>query len=314
MVDWIQPMEPISQPYVILSDDFIHQIKWDGIRGLSYIEKGSIRVFTKSGRERTGFYPELDEIPSLLKAKQAVLDGEIISLNDSGKPFFQLVQVRERVNDSSKVSYYAKKYPARYIVFDILMYDGKNLTHLPLKDRKAILSDVLRQSQNIAITDDFLNGEALFALMKEKSWEGIVSKRISSPYTGGKNHAHWYKTKMLKKLLAIVCGLSMKDNHPNSLILGIYQNQGFVYIGNASIGLTQEHFRLLKESIPLLETNKSTFNRNIPGLKTVIWLKPLLTCWVGFLEWTNDGSLRHPKILGFSSCKPEEANGMEFME
>lgn len=313
-MDWIEPMEPILRPDVVQGAEWIHQVKWDGVRGLCRVEDASIRVFTKSGRERTGFYPELDELPMLMKAKSAYLDGEIVIFDESERPSFHLMQARERLGDLSKVAFYMRNHPARYIVFDIMMLDGKDLTMLPLRQRRAVLNERLSPGQNTVTTDDFSDGDALLALMKKKNWEGIVSKRATSPYSGGKNHRDWYKTKLLKKILAVVCGLSMKDDRPNSLILGISHNEDWSYIGKVSLGLTEKHFQLLWEKVPVMEAQKSPFTTKPADVRDVIWFKPILTCWVCFLEWTNDGSLRHPKIIGFSDASPSEANGKEFAE
>lgn len=302
------------RPDVVTGCQWIHQVKWDGVRILCRVENGKIRLFTRNRRERTGFYPELDEIPGLLRARSAWLDGEIIVLDQNQKPSFYHVLIRERLGNAARASFYARRNPVRYIVFDILDLDGKDLRSYPLRQRKAILEERLAPGRNVAITDDFSDGDALLALMKQKGWEGIVSKRADSPYTGGKNHRDWYKTKLHKKLLAAVCGLSMKDGAPGSLLLGIRPDKEWIYIGKASSGMTQEHFRLLRENMGFLVSERPPFPIKASGMGDIVWFKPLLTCWVSFLEWTHDGVLRHPKILGFSRSSPDEADGTEYAE
>lgn len=309
-MEWIQPMEPILQSKIASGDEWIHQIKWDGIRGISYIEDGKLSLFTKRGRERTPYYPELHTINELLNVDQAILDGEIIVLNDKGKPSFEQVLIRERINKQSNLNYYTNNYPVKYIVFDILALDGEDLRRRTLAERKNILKNNLKQNQTIAITDDFKDGEKLISLMKKKGWEGIVSKKIDSYYFPGKHHHVWLKTKINKKMLTVVCGLQWKNGFPNSLLLGVFQNNKLYYIGKASIGLKQSDFKLLKEHGSQLEQKDSPFTDNLK-IKDVTWLKPVLTCWVQFLEWTKDKQLRHPQIIGFSSEKPEEADGKE---
>jgi bifunctional non-homologous end joining protein LigD len=187
---------------------------------------------------------------------------------------------------------------------------------MPLFKRSSLLRDSLRPSSRVSITDDFDDGISLFSLMKEKGWEGIVSKRKESPYLPGKGHNEWFKTKLSRKILAIVIGLTLKEGYPNSLVLAISGDEGLVIIGRASIGLTQEHFRLLKDNIPALKAKESPFGVKPVSreMRDVIWLTPRLTVWVSFLEWTSDGGLRHPKILGFSAEGPEKATGKEFVE
>ena len=312
-MEWIDPMEPILRPDVITGNQWIHQVKWDGIRGLCRVENGKLRIFTRNKRDRTDFYPELDEITEKLQAKSAWLDGEIVVFDQNQKPSFYHVLTRERVGDPSRVSLYSKQSPARYIVFDIMSLDGKDLRSHPLRQRKAILEEKLAPGQNVAVTHDFSDGDALLNLMKQKGWEGIVSKRADSPYIGGKKHKDWYKTKLHKKLISAVCGLSMKGGVPVSLLLGIKPHGEWLYIGKASLGLTREHFRLLQENMEFLISESPPFPVT-SGAGDMVWFKPILTCWVSFLEWTNDGSLRHPKILAFSKSSPDEADGTEYIE
>ncbi len=306
-------MEPISTKKLIIGSDWIHQIKWDGIRGLTYIDGDNLRVYTKNGNERTAYYPELSDARKLVKANRAVLDGEIIILSDDGRPSFHRSLIRERVTSTGKVKYYMAKYPALYAIFDILYLEDKPVTSLPLHDRREILLSIVEQGQSIMITDDFTDGQGLFELMKQKSWEGIVTKNINSPYLPAKEHSAWYKLKTIKKLLAVVCGASLKASLPNSLILGVNREDGLSFIGKASLGLTQNDLYLIKEHIPKLKSNASPFQEP-PRLKEpdVVWFAPVLTCWVSFLEWTNDGVLRHPKILGFASSSPKDADGREW--
>ena len=309
-------MEPISIPDIMTGEDWIHEIKWDGIRGLSYIQNGQLKVYTKRRNERTAFYPELSEITTLLDAKQAVLDGEIVIFDNDGNPSFYSSLVRERVKDLKKVGYYSELYPAKYILFDIMSYNDRDLTRTPLAERKKILESAVVRSSNITLTDSFANGEELYELMKAKSWEGIVSKNKGSRYISGKTHGLWFKTKLSRKMLAVVGGIQWNSDMPNSLLLGVYRENSLIFIGKASLGLNQEQLYLLKEQSASLGLKECPFSKeSLTGAKgDFTWFNPILTCWVHFMEFTNDGQMRHPKILGFSSSKPEEANGKEYVE
>jgi bifunctional non-homologous end joining protein LigD len=321
-MDWIPPMEPISTKSLITGQEWVHQIKWDGIRGLTYYDSESkvgksLRIFTKKGRERTDFYPELHRIQDLIRGKNAVLDGEMVVLGEDSKPAFQLSLIRERVGNPDRLVYYTRKYPVMYVLFDILYLNGQLLTGKPFEKRMEILRNTIREDSNIAVTDDFNDGRGLFELMKKKNWEGIVSKKLGSPYLTAKNHKAWYKYKTMRKILTAVCGIQLKDNYPNSLILGIYKEGEWVYVGKASLGLTQKDLKYLKEYSDTQRVETFPFSgsprRYGPDLAgSIAWLKPAVTCWIGFLEWTNDGVLRHPKILGFTSQKAEEADGKEW--
>jgi bifunctional non-homologous end joining protein LigD len=307
----IKPMEPILSTNIIEGNNFIHQIKWDGIRGITYIEKNNYKVFTKNGNERTSFYPELNEIIDLFKGNSGIVDGEIIVLDDNARPTFNYILNRERIRTTSKINYYAKKYPVKYIIFDLLYLDGEDLRDYSLEERINILNETIKKSSVITITDSFSNGNKLYQLMEEKNYEGIVSKNINSRYISGKKHGMWFKTKILKKMLTVIGGIKWNNGCVKSLLLGIYSEGDIIYVGNASIGLKQSDMRLLKEFRNSISADKSPFS-NLSKGEDILWLKPILTCWVSFLEWTNTNSLRHPKIIGFSSEKSINANGEEF--
>jgi len=309
----IKPMEPVLSSKIIEGDDWIHQIKWDGIRGLIYIYNGGLRIFTKRGKERTGYYPELNELLKLFKGNSCILDGEMVALNDEGKPSFERSLTRETVKSLNKVEYYKKKYPVNYIIFDLLNLNDKDLRKEPLRVRRELLVSNLDRNSNITITDDFQSGKELFDLMVKKGWEGIVSKNINSQYLGGKNHRDWYKTKIIKRMLTVIGGIQWKRDVPKSLLLGIYREGKLYYVGHASGGLKQRDFRILKDNIHTLQQIKNPFI-NLKNDETITWVKPLLTCWVTFFEWTSSGHLRHPQIVGFSNKAPEEADGREFSD
>lgn len=330
-------MEPITTRTMVCGPEWTHQIKWDGIRCLSYFDSSSfngesLRLFTKSGRERTGFYPELSQLENMLQGRNVVLDGELVVLGDDSKPTFQLSLARDRVKSMEKLPYYTRNYPVIYVIFDILYLDDQELTQLPLNQRRELLYKTIRTESiythskqtdynqlvsNIIITDDFNDGLGLFELMKRKNWEGIVSKRLDSTYLPAKNHKSWYKFKAMKKILAAICGIQLKNSFPNSLIMGINQEGKWTYIGKASLGLTQEDLKNLKDysevknngECPFPEAIKQ-YGRELSG--PITWLEPEITCWISFLEWTNDGVLRHPKILGFTNHKTGEADGREW--
>jgi len=310
-------MEPVLTSKIITDDQWIHQIKWDGIRGITYLHKDNLKdahlqVFTKSGRERTSFYPEIQDIITLFQGNQAILDGEIVVFNPEGKPSFHLALHRDQLQTKQKIPLYMKEYPAHYVVFDLLFLNGKDLRQLPLKQRKTILRSHLDTNARIGISEDFTDGVKLYQQMKEKNLEGIVSKKHSSMYLAGKKHAVWFKTKVMKKVLTVVGGVSLKSGFPHSLLLGIYtSNHTLHFVGKASSGLTQYDFNLLRDYSSSLLQEQSPFTPK-SKIKDVLWYKPLLTCWVSFLDWTDHKHLRHPKILGFSDEAAFSANGKEF--
>lgn len=295
---------------VVTGDDWVHQVKWDGIRGLCYVERDRIRLFTRSGRERIDWYPEIAPIGRMLDCREAVLDGELIVLDEAGKPSFYHVMSRERVKRKERLVQYTEKYPVQYMVFDILYKDGRDLRTTSLSSRKEILDKALHGDGMIQAVADYHDGEALFSAMKEKGMEGIVSKRLSSLYIGGKKHREWFKTKIKKRLLCVVCGVKLKDGEIKSLILGVHQNGHLIPVGNVSTGLSYKDRTLLAQAFSRLQMKESPFGAEIRE-RDVIWFQPYLTALVVYMEREPQGGLRHPVLEGFSARKPEEAVGEE---
>ncbi len=286
-------MEPIALPEVA-AGDFIHQIKWDGIRGVSVLENGAVSVFTKSGNDVTAAYPELGALKDGMDAKQAVLDGEIVVFVDGRPSFYHALK---RGNAGA-----GPAYPARYVVFDLLMLDGKDLRGEPIERRQALLKSRFSGRASMALADGFDDGEALFALMKKRNMEGIVSKRRGSVYSAGKNHSDWFKTKVVKKMLCAVTGVHFSGGQAASLSLGVYRGGALVPVGRASLGLTQDDLRVLADYARREGERTGRDDMRV---------EPRLTCWVRFSEWTPQMTLRHPVLLGFADKAPAEAQGEE---
>ena len=290
-------MEPVRVPQVVTEPGFAHQIKWDGVRGVALVESGSVRVFGKSGRESTAQYPELAALARQTDAAQAVVDGEIVAFVD-GKPSFYHVLKRSRSYGGPGAS----RWPVRYIAFDLLELNGRNLRSLPLVERQQLLRAHFTPSPVAALADDFADGEALYALMKRENMEGVVSKRLDSSYTAGKAHNNWFKTKTARKMLCAVTGLRMNNDQPASLELAVYRDGVLTPVGHAGSGLSDETRRLLLDY---------TLKESSCVGGDVMRVLPQLTCWVKFAEWTADGTMRHPVLLGFSDRPAEEATGEE---
>lgn len=319
-MNWITPMEPVSIQHVKQEKGFLHEIKWDGIRGMVYLQAGAMRIFTKKGNERTGFYPELSPLEKELGTREVVLDGEIVVLDTTGQPSFHNVLVRETVKSKRNLQYYLRNYPVKYMMFDILMSGGKLLTNRPLSERKQMLEQVVAPiaaaSDTFYISQTYDNGVELYDVMKQKNMEGIVSKKLNSHYIPGKKHEEWFKTKFTKKMLCIIGGIIWKDKLPNSLLMGVRNEEGskLIYMGRASLGLKDSDLLLLKQYKNDLLQEECPFELSV--IKDVnrtgdelTWTVPALTCWVSFLELSNDGVFRHPKILGFTNIPINEANG-----
>lgn len=313
-MEWIEPMKPILSNKIIEGDEWSHEIKWDGIRGLVYLDRGhdEFAIKTLKGKDRTAFYPELNCLNELVNYESVILDGEIVVLDENLRPTFSRSLIRENVSSQSKINYYKTMYPVNYIIFDILYADGKKLTNLPLYKRREYLNGIKRNN-TVAINNIYEDGHWLFELMQQKAWEGIVTKDINSEYYPDKKHSSWYKTKLTRIMQVVVGGLQMKGDKPNSILVGIYINRTTLsYVGKVSLGLTSTDIELLASNVAFLQQDKCPFSEMPKKSEDVyVWIKPTLTCKVSFLEYTEQGNMRHPKIIGFTNINPLEATGIE---
>jgi bifunctional non-homologous end joining protein LigD len=307
MISLFPLMEPNLVQQVPDDPSFIYQVKYDGIRILCSVTPESIELYTKKQNERTKQYPEFFHIRPQLKANSCILDGEVIVRSDVGKPQFSFVVRRDRSSREEKVKQLIKELPIEYHVFDILMKDGADLRHRPFSERTAILNETCISCDWLQLVESHHDGRQLYRQMAEKDWEGVVAKRIHSPYASGKKHPHWFKIKIMKQLLCVVGGIQYKSGFPNSLLIGAYAGEHLHFVGKISSGLTAADTHLLHSYITELEQEESPFMVSPAGALPVRWVEPRLTLLAEYMEMTEEGILRHPKIIGFTQSSPKEA-------
>lgn len=293
----IEPFEPVRSEQVPTGEDWIAQVKWDGVRMLVYCDGSEVRLINRRLHDRTRQYPELAEPASWCKANSFVLDGEVIALRD-GLPSFYAVMKRDSLRSESAIRLTASRLPVTYMIFDLLYLNGEWITGKPLHERQALLGDVVRPQEHVQLVDSVPDGESLLAVMKQYGIEGIVCKRLGSIYAPGGKDARWQKVKLFRDLVASVGGVTLRGNTVNSLMLGLYtEDDRFLYIGHAGTGkLGQADWRVLTERLMPLRVERRPF-ANVPQReKDAIWVKPEVAVKVKFLEWTPQGTMRHPSI------------------
>jgi bifunctional non-homologous end joining protein LigD len=269
---------------------WLFEIKWDGYRAISEIDNGAVKLYSRNGLSFENSY--FNVVKELKKIRQkAVLDGEIVVLNDLGQPEFQLLQHYE--NNHHR--------PIQYYVFDILSLNGQNTCALPLVERKSLLKKIIPKNEVIKYSDHIINnGIHFFEVSGEKHLEGIMAKKIDSQYYPGKRTAEWLKIKHNKTQEAIICGYTNPGGsrkYFGALVLGARDGQKLKYIGHTGSGFDQ---KLLKEMYDLMQPlviEHSPFDEKIKTNMPVTWVKPELVCEIKFTEVTNDGKLRHPIFL-----------------
>jgi bifunctional non-homologous end joining protein LigD len=300
--DYIPAMLAKETDTPFSDEEWIYEIKWDGYRAIAEVNKGKVKLYSRHGNSFLSTYREVVEALSELKIN-AVLDGEIVVLNEEGKPDFQKLQQFEQNRD----------FPIKYYVFDLLELNGKKLYSTPLIERKALLADLIKNNPVINYSDHVEeHGEDFFELIKERNMEGIMAKKRSSGYHPGKRSADWLKIKHHKSEEAIIAGFTEPRGgrqYFGALILGSYVNNKFTYIGHTGSGFDASLLKDLYAKLKPIITDKSPFTDKVKTNMPVTWVEPKYVCEVKYSEWTSDGKLRHPIFLRLRDDKaPDELN------
>jgi len=287
------------------------EVKWDGVRAITHSEPGRLRILSRNGNDITDGYPELRPLNRALGSHRAMLDGEIVALDSEGKPSFQLLQTRMHVRGETSVRHLAQSTPATYMIFDLLWLDGHSLMALPYSERRARLEALDLESARWRVPESFVGrGTALLAATRQQKLEGVIAKRLDSPYVSGR-HSGWAKIKNWGRQEAVIGGWrggqGGRGGRIGALLLGMHDGDGKLhYVGRVGTGFdTRELERLAGLLKPLARTTTPFTGRQPP--KDSHFVEPELVCEVEFSEWTHAGTLRQPSYKGLRDDKrPEE--------
>ncbi len=278
--------------------DWIFEIKWDGYRAVAEVDGMHTKLYSRNGLSFAEEYDVVYDALSKIKFK-AVLDGEIVAINDKGIPDFQALQFHA-----------TERAALVYHVFDILSLDGKKLTDKTLLERKKILKNILPKSNIIKYSDHVTeNGIAFFEVAKEKNLEGIIAKRATSFYSEGKRTGDWLKIKNIFSEESIIAGYTAPRGgrkYFGALVLGMYEGEELKYIGHTGTGFSDDLLKELYEKMQPLVTDKNPFKEEVKVNAPVTWLKPKLVANVKFSQVTKAGIRRHPVFAGLRIDKNEK--------
>lgn len=291
------PFEPVPTEVIPQGEQWVAQIKWDGIRLLTYFDGRQVALFNRHKKDRTWHYPELTAIETYCSARSVILDGEVIALVN-GKPSFHQVMRRDGVRTGKSLSFLQGQVPIIYMVFDLLYFNDEWIIDRPFEERHRLLREILTPSSSVQLVQNEEDPLALFEVVKKLDLEGIVIKDRHSRYVINGKDKRWQKKKRLKDLYAVVGGVTFNQNIVNALLLGLYDEKGRLwYIGRAGTGkLTQADWLSITEGVKALKTKERPFVNRPDRHKDAVWLKPELTVKVHFLEWTKKGTMRQPSI------------------
>lgn len=279
--------------------NYIYELKFDGIRCLAYITENDVDLRNKRNKDITALFPELKEIYLQINSR-CILDGEIVVIKGNKPDFFE-VQKRTLMTNPFKIKLQADRFPATFVVYDIIFLDNELLIDKGLEERKTLINKTIHENKRIAISKVFENnGIALFEICKSQGLEGVVAKRKNSKYFFGKRSKDWIKLKVLEDKDYVVCGYILKPNSMTSIVLGQYNNKKeLIYKGHVTLGSSLRTLSQYKYKI----TDYPPFALPVPnGNENAIWLKPELVCIVEYMPSNKEG-LRQPVFKGIRTDK-----------
>jgi bifunctional non-homologous end joining protein LigD len=294
----ISPMLLKLREEVPKGGNYLYEIKMDGQRTIAEVGHGKLLLYTRSLHNVTARYPELQELHKAVKAKSAILDGEIVALKD-GLPSFEMMQQRMGLSDLRKLPAVCEAVPVLYYVFDLLALEGKSMLKTPLEERKSLLAKILKTGDTIKLLPFFESSE-IATKAKKLGYEGIVAKKRNSTYVPGARTDLWVKVKFVKEDNFVIAGWMEGKRVLNfgALILAVEKRGVLVPAGRVGTGFTEKTIRELLKQFAKLETRKSPFGTAQKFPEAVHWLKPILKARVKFSEITRAGVPRAPVYLG----------------
>lgn len=306
-----RPMEPERRDEPFDSAEHLFQVKWDGVRCVVLAAGGTVRLFSRQGHERTDRYPELQDLAGRLPGNErCVLDGELVALAGGRPSFFRILE-RESVRSPAAVAAAVRRVPVLFVAFDLLQH-GDDLLDRPLQQRLQRLTAICRPGGSLMLSESVAKrGRDLFAAVCEQQLEGVVAKRLGSPYRVGARSADWIKIKRRLRQLCVVGGYLQRRGKPTSLLVGAHDAGGRLrYLGRVGSGLSTAELALVADHAPPAAcpfdpppgSLRGRFDRGEPG--EAVWVQPMLTLWVRFNEWTPDLRLRSPVALGWADAAP----------
>ncbi|GFN23804.1 ATP-dependent DNA ligase [Thermanaeromonas sp. C210] len=295
----LRPMLAVSsEPFD--SPDFIYEIKWDGYRCLAYID-GKTILQSRNLQDLTRSFPDLSYFHHSVKGQPLVLDGEIIVLDDTGRPSFNFLKARGNLIDEWKVRRAAARAPALLVVFDVLYYRGQDVMARPLEVRKGWLQEAVRPTDNLIISG-FIStyGTRFFESCLEQGLEGVMAKEKGSPYLPGRRSSYWRKFRRTREGQFLILGYQPGTGRRElgALLLGEYLDGRLVYRGKVGTGFDREEERHLLAELEKLPSLLPHQVEGLAGIRGVRWVEPRLVCKVEYLEETPEGRLRHPSYRG----------------
>jgi bifunctional non-homologous end joining protein LigD len=312
MPDRIEPMLATLASTPFSDPDWLYEVKWDGYRVEAVVREGKAKLWTRNLKDAETYFPGLLTPPTWIDARQAIVDGEVVAIDDEGRPDFGLLQ--ERISESRASGRAASGLV--YQVFDLLYYDGKLLLKVPLEDRKRLLRSILRETTRVRFASH-VDGEGLAFMeaARDRGLEGIVAKLRRSPYEPGRRTPAWLKLKIRPEQELVVGGWTPGEGNARDLgavAVGVHENGKLRFAGKVGSGFTATTRKRLLEAMAPLATDEPPFDPPPPkdyrgrwggDLRGINWIRPELVIRAELGGWTRDGHVRQTSFKGIELGK-----------
>ena len=281
-----------------------YEIKLDGFRTLAMLRRGKVRLLSRRGLDATRQFPELAQLAGLVRSTDAVLDGEVVALDEEGRPSFGRLQERTGWKGGRSSTSPHPSIPILYYVFDILYDGGLSLLDVPLSARRKLLSARVLDGPCVRLLDTFSgdDGKLLLGAVRQQGQEGVVAKRLDSRYQPGKRSKDWLKVKAARTQTCAVVGFTPPQGgrkHFGSLAVGVIDAGRLTYAGQAGSGFDEQTLKAIASQLQPLAAGTDPGVAHVEvAPRDVVWVRPALVCEVKYTEWTREGVLRHPTFLG----------------
>ncbi|MGN6217575.1 MAG: DNA ligase D [Solirubrobacterales bacterium] len=289
------------------------EVKWDGVRAIAYCRPGRLQLQTRNLNDVTAQYPEVRRLSRRLGSRDAVLDGELVAFDENGKPSFERLQQRIHNTDQNVVRRRMKTHPIVYIVFDLLYFDGRDLTAEPYSRRREILEELELSGESWQTPGHSVgHAKELLEASREQGLEGVMLKRVDSTYSPGKRTGAWLKVKNTLRQEMVIGGWTpgegRRRNQIGALIVGYFEQEGgrrvLRYGGKVGTGFSERDLTALAARLAPLKSEENPFGAGPHPPQVTRFVEPRLVAEIEFREMTKEGILRHPAYKGLREDKP----------
>jgi bifunctional non-homologous end joining protein LigD len=316
MPEHLAPMLASPAELPARPDEWAFEVKWDGVRALTYWRPGRIHIESRNLNDVTRQYPELRGVGEALGSREAVLDGEIVAFDEHGKPSFGRLQRRMHVSSESAVRRLARELPVVYMIFDLLYLDGEVLLARHYHERRERLLQLALEGGAWQTPAHHVGqGRELLAATAELGLEGVIAKRMRSPYRAGERSSEWLKIKNVRRQELVIAGWlpgkGARSGRIGALLVGYYEDPGdpgsLRYAGRVGTGFDDAELGHLAAELGARRRRSSPFaDVGVKPPREARFAKPELVAEVEFAEWTRDGVLRASSYKGLRTDKPAQ--------